>query len=158
MTGLENFRKIIVIIVPTVVSWYRGTEGDGQPPPLFHANQVLCAPKQECFIRPAWAFWRGIFLRLVGAGGRGHRKGGGLLNLHATARKLQTALTLKGRYIKINQFQSYSERAERMVTKFVLSEKRNVEGKEKDVAICSTYSMADVVKTLAVILNDGGDV
>ena len=79
------------------------------------------------------------------------------MNLHATARKLQTALTMKGRYIKINQFQSYSERAERMVTKFVLSEKRNVEGKEKDVAICSTYSMADVVKTLAAILNDGGD-
>ena len=44
-----------------------------------------------------------------------------------------------------------------MVTKFVLSEKQNVEGKEKDVAICSTYSMADVVKTLAAILNDGGD-
>lgn len=44
-----------------------------------------------------------------------------------------------------------------MVTKFVLSEKRKVEDKEKDVAICSTYSMADVVKTLAAILNDGGD-
>lgn len=78
------------------------------------------------------------------------------MNLHATARKLQTALTLKGRYIKINQLQSYSERAGRMVTKFVLSEKRNVEGNEKDVAICSTYLMADVVKTLAAILNDGG--
>lgn len=78
------------------------------------------------------------------------------MNLHATARKLQTALALKGRYIKINQLQSYSERAERMVTKFVLFEKRNVEGKEKNVTICSTYSMADVVKTLAAILNDGG--
>lgn len=44
-----------------------------------------------------------------------------------------------------------------MVTKFVLSEKRKVEDKEKDVAICSTYQMADVVKTLAAILNDGGD-
>lgn len=78
------------------------------------------------------------------------------MNLHATARKLQTALTQKGRYIKINQLQSYSERAERMVTKFVLFEKRNVEDKEKNVTICSTYSMADVVKTLAAILNDGG--
>ena len=64
---------------------------------------------------------------------------------------------MKGRYIKINQFQSYSERAERMVTKFVLSEKRKVEDKEKDVVICSTYQMADVVKALAAILNDGGD-
>lgn len=79
------------------------------------------------------------------------------MNLHATARKLQTALTMKGRYIKINQFQSYSERAERMVTKFVLSEKRKVEDKEKDVVICSTYQMADVVKNLAAILNEGGD-
>lgn len=79
------------------------------------------------------------------------------MNLHATARKLQTALAMKGRYIKINQFQSYSERAERMVTKFVLSEKRKVENKEKDVVICSTYQMSDVVKTLAAILNDGGD-
>ena len=79
------------------------------------------------------------------------------MNLHTTVRKLQTALAVKGRYIKINQFQSYSERAERMVTKFVVCEKRKVEDKEKDVVICSTYSMADVVKTLAAILNDGGD-
>lgn len=79
------------------------------------------------------------------------------MNLHATARKLQTVLAMKGRYIKINQFQSYSERAGRMVTKFVLSEKRKVKDKEKDVVICSTYLMSDVVKTLASLLNDGGD-
>ncbi len=78
------------------------------------------------------------------------------MNLHATARKLQTALAARGRYIKINQFQSYSERAERMVTKFVVCEKREVEGKEKDVAICSSYQLADVVKALATLLN-GGD-
>lgn len=79
------------------------------------------------------------------------------MNLHATARKLQTALTVRGRYIKVNQFQSYSEKAERMVTKFVVCERRKVEGKEKDVSICVTYSMAEVVKALAAILNDGGD-
>lgn len=79
------------------------------------------------------------------------------MNLHATARKLQTALAVRGRHIKINQYQSYSERAERMVTKFVVCEKRKVEDKEKDVVICSSYKMADVVKSLAAILNDGGD-
>lgn len=78
------------------------------------------------------------------------------VNLHATARKLQTALTLQGRHIKINQFQSYSERSERMVTKFVVCEKRKVGSKMKDVSICETYQMADVVKALAAILNGGG--
>jgi CRISPR/Cas system-associated endonuclease/helicase Cas3 len=39
--------------------------------------------------------------------------------------KLQAAHSAKGRRIYISQFQSYSEKAERMVTKIVLSEKRN---------------------------------
>lgn len=79
------------------------------------------------------------------------------MNMHATARKLQTALAVRGRYIKINQYQAYSEKGERMVTKFVVCEKRKVENKEKDVIICSSYKMADVVKVLAALLNDGGD-
>lgn len=79
------------------------------------------------------------------------------MNLHALARKLQKALAIRGRYIKINQYQSYSERSERMVTKFVVCEKRKIDGKEKDVSICETYQMADVVKSLASLLNGGGD-
>lgn len=78
------------------------------------------------------------------------------MNYHVTARKLQTALSMRGRHIKINQFQSYSEKAERMVTKFVVCEKQCIDGKMKDVAICETYRMVDVVKALAHILNDGG--
>lgn len=78
------------------------------------------------------------------------------MNYHATARKLQTALSMRGRHIKINQYQSYSEKSERMVTKFVVCEKRNIDGKMKDVSICETYQMVDVVKALAHILNDGG--
>lgn len=31
----RNFRKIIVIIVPTVVSWYRGIRGRGENAPAF---------------------------------------------------------------------------------------------------------------------------
>lgn len=66
------------------------------------------------------------------------------------------ALSMKGKYICINQYQAWSDRAERMVTKFVVSEKRIVKGKPKNVSICETYQMADVVKTLASLLNDGG--
>lgn len=72
------------------------------------------------------------------------------MNLRRVANKLQTALCEKGRYIRINQYQSYSEKAERMVTKFVLTEKRLMDGgKVKNVTIAETYQMADVVKTLA---------
>lgn len=78
------------------------------------------------------------------------------MNLHAIAKKLQMALSMKGKYISINQYQAWSNRAERMVTKFVVSEKRIVKGKPKNVSICETYQMADVVKTLAALLNDGG--
>lgn len=80
------------------------------------------------------------------------------MNLRRTANKLQTALCAKGRYIRINQYQSYSEKAERMVTKFVLTEKKEVEAcgikKTKNVTILETYSMADVVKELARIYGD----
>ena len=80
------------------------------------------------------------------------------MNLRRIENKLQTALCMKGRYIKINQYQSYSPKAERMVTKFVLTEKREVElhgrKKVKNVTILETYSMADVVKELARIYGD----
>lgn len=80
------------------------------------------------------------------------------MNIRRTANKLQTALCAKGRYIRINQFQSYSPKAERMVTKFVLAEKQTIENcgikKEKYVTILETYSMADIVKKLARIYGD----
>lgn len=79
------------------------------------------------------------------------------MNIKRLAYKLQTALTQKGRYIKINQHQSYSPKAERMVTKFVVSEKYLVHGKPKDIVIISTYQMADVVKVLAEILKEEND-
>lgn len=77
------------------------------------------------------------------------------MNIKRLAYKLQTALVQKGRYIKINQYQTYSERAERMVTKYVLVEKRmNSVGKMKDFVIMESYQMAEVVKRLAEMLND----
>lgn len=79
------------------------------------------------------------------------------MNIKRLAYKLQTALTQKGRFIKINQYQNYSPKAERMVTKYVLSEKYIVKGKPKDVVIMETYQMADVVKMLAEILQEEND-
>lgn len=44
-----------------------------------------------------------------------------------------------------------------MVTKFVISERKTVEGKTKDVAIMDTDQQSEVVKALAALLNSGGD-
>lgn len=79
-----------------------------------------------------------------------------MASLRQTAYKLQTALCQKGRHIKINQFQKYSEKAGRMVTKFVMQEtKKNDGGKTESVTILETYQLADIVKKLAAIY--GGD-
>lgn len=77
------------------------------------------------------------------------------MNLRRTANKLQIALCQKGKYVKINQYQSYSPKAERMVAKFVLVEKRETPtGKMKDFTILETYQMAEVVKELARMYGD----
>ena len=78
-------------------------------------------------------------------------------NLKQMAYKLQMALAAKGRHIKINQFQAWSDRQGRMVTRFVVCEKRLVNNKCKDVTIAESYQMADVVKSLAAVLKEIGD-
>lgn len=79
-----------------------------------------------------------------------------MASMRQLAHKLQTALCQKGRHIKVNQFQSYSEKAGRMVTKFVLQEtKQNDAGKVNTVTLLETYQLAEVVKKLAAIY--GGD-
>lgn len=81
-----------------------------------------------------------------------------MASLRPVMYKLQTALSMRGRYIKINQFQSWSQRQQRMVTKYVVCEKRMVNKKLKDVAILESYQMADVVVGLAAMLKEtGGD-
>lgn len=80
------------------------------------------------------------------------------MNIKRLAYKLQTALTQKGRFIKINQYQNYSTKAERMVTKYVLVEKKqDSRGKIKDFVIMGTYQMDDVVKVLAELLQEDND-
>lgn len=72
------------------------------------------------------------------------------MNMQKLVRRLQTALCVKGRHIKINQLQHYSEQRERMVTKYVLSEKKeNKGGKPYSIEILSTYRMSEVVRALA---------
>ena len=78
------------------------------------------------------------------------------MNLKRTAYRLQTALIRRGRLIKINQYQTYAEKTGRMVTKTVCCEKRMTDGKMKNVTVCESYHMADVVKALSALL-DGGD-
>ena len=80
------------------------------------------------------------------------------MNLNAITKKLQTALVHKGVHVSINQFQHYSEKAERMVTKFVVIQPKYVEKEKKwkNVTICESYQMIDVVKRLAGLLKDDG--
>ena len=62
---------------------------------------------------------------------------------------------MKGVYVKINQFQTYSPKAERMVTKYVLVKTEEVKGRRKNTTLLETYRLADVVRELAALY--GGD-
>ena len=77
------------------------------------------------------------------------------MRLKTLAYKLQKALTLKGRYITINQVQFYSERLEKMSTKYVLKEKTETDGKQKNTVLLETFRLIDVVNYLAEILKEG---
>lgn len=70
------------------------------------------------------------------------------MNIRQTMYKIQTALNLSGRRIKINQFQSWSEQQKRMVTKYVIT--------ENGATIIESYHAAEVVQKLAELLQ-GGD-
>lgn len=76
------------------------------------------------------------------------------MKIKQLAYKLQTALCQKGRYIKINQQQLYSERSERMVTKYVLQEKCVAKNGAKNQTLLETFQIVDVVKFLAKELGD----
>ena len=78
-----------------------------------------------------------------------------MAKLKSIANKLQKALTLNGRYITINQNQFYSEKLEKMCTKYLLKEKMEIDGKMKDMTLLETFRMVDVVNFLADLLNGG---
>ena len=75
--------------------------------------------------------------------------------LKSIANKLQKALAMNGRYITINQNQFYSEKLEKMCTKYVLKEKSEIDGETKNATLLETFRMVDVVNFLADLLNGG---
>ena len=77
------------------------------------------------------------------------------MNLFALARKLQRALILQGRPIKINQTQVWIEDTKRMATKYTVKEQKAVKGKMKDEILMDSYKLAEVVKFLADLLSGG---
>ena len=78
-----------------------------------------------------------------------------MAKLRSIANKLQTALSLKGRYITINQTQVYSERLDKMCTKYILRERREILGRNRNITLLETFRMVDVVTFLAEELGGG---
>ena len=78
-----------------------------------------------------------------------------MAKLKSIANKLQKALAMNGRYITINQNQFYSEKLEKMCTKYVLKEKIEIDDKVQNVTLLETFRMVDVVNFLADLLNGG---
>lgn len=78
-----------------------------------------------------------------------------MAKLKSIANKLQKALTMNGRYITINQNQFYSEKMEKICTKYVLKEKMEIDDKMQNVTLLETFHMVDVVNFLADLLNGG---
>ncbi len=78
-----------------------------------------------------------------------------MAKLRTIANKLQTALSLRGRYITINQTQVYSERLDKMCTKYILRERREILGRNRNITLLETFRMVDVVTFLAEKLGGG---
>ena len=76
-------------------------------------------------------------------------------NLRTLARKLQQAIAIQhGRRISINTFQSYSVKAGRSVTKYILSEYTAGDGSRGNYrTLFSSWQLPEIVKFLAAILN-----
>lgn len=64
--------------------------------------------------------------------------------------KLQSALCAQGVHVRINQRQHFSEKAQKMVTRYIVQEEGEAE------PLIETYAPHEVVKTLADRLS-GGD-
>ena len=79
------------------------------------------------------------------------------MQLNRLVCRLQMALCMQGKKVRINQYQHYSQKAERMVTKYVLSMECFTGGKRRNVVILETYRLAEVAQALAGLLDGGGD-
>lgn len=75
-------------------------------------------------------------------------------NLRALMNKLAFALCMRGKIVRINQYMSWNQEKRRAVTKYVICEKNN--DTDKYIAVFESYQLAEVVKTLAGMLDGGG--
>lgn len=77
------------------------------------------------------------------------------MNARRMMNKLVLAINLRGRRVKINQVQKYSERCGRMVTKYMVMEERfqPKTGKRRYVSVLESGQAAEVVQALADMLN-----
>ena len=77
------------------------------------------------------------------------------MNARRVMNKLVLAINLRGRRVKINQVQKYSERCGRMVTKYMVMEERfqPKTGKRRYVSVLESGQAAEVVQALADMLN-----
>ena len=77
------------------------------------------------------------------------------MNMRFLATRLQTALCYAGRRVKIDQKQIWSDKTQRMVTKYLLLEEIKTDEGRKNVTILETYKLSEIVKTMAAMY--GGD-
>ena len=77
------------------------------------------------------------------------------MNARRVMNKLVLAINLRGRHVKINQVQKYSEQCGRMVTKYMVMEERfqPKTGKRRYVSVLESGQAAEVVQALADMLN-----
>lgn len=79
------------------------------------------------------------------------------MNLRKTAKRLQQALCLRGRYIQINQRQYYSEKTGRMGTIYTVCESvEGDDGKRHRQVYAESPVFGDVVTALVSLYNSGG--
>ena len=84
-----------------------------------------------------------------------------MANYRKVASKLQTALSIKQRIVRINTYQFYSQEQERLINVHSLVEKlpranRKGEIVMKDIEIFKSCSMPEIVKFLANEYKAGG--
>ena len=80
------------------------------------------------------------------------------MNLRASAKRLQQALCLRGRYIQINQRQYYSEKTGRMGTIYTVCESvEGEDGKRHRTVYAESPAFGDVVTVLVSLYKSGGD-
>jgi hypothetical protein len=84
-------------------------------------------------------------------------EGGEFLNINKIISRIQTALLMQGRKIRIDRMQYYSEKTERMASIYKVRESVYDEEEGKNVTIehCSSPKQIDVLQTLLTLYKGG---